>query len=63
MQIAQKEEGIWSSLAALGARALPKVLLITTSEITKVLPGLATGALRSLGSFGMDKILGLGVQT
>ena len=26
-------------------------------------PGLATGALTSLGSFGMDEILGQGVQT
>lgn len=32
-------------------------------QLSKILPGLATGVLKSLGSFGMDKILGQGAQT
>lgn len=36
---------------------------MASSAVSKILPGLATGALTSLGSFGMDKILGQGIQT
>ena len=34
------------------------MLPMASSLTSKVLPGLATGALSSLGNFGMDKILG-----
>ena len=59
----QQGSSLWSTIAALGARTLPKVLPMASSAVSKILPGLATGALSDLGSFGMDKILGQGVQT
>ena len=40
-----------------------KVLPMASSVASKVLPGLGTGAWSSLDSFGLDKILGQGVQT
>ena len=43
---------LFSSLAMLGAKALPYV--------TKMAPALATGALSALGSLGVDKIFGKG---
>ena len=48
---------------AVSTKLLPAVLGSTLKIASKVLPGVATGALSSLGSFGMDKILGQGVQT
>ena len=62
-RIAQRDGSLRSSIAAVGVRAIPKALPMALSAVSKVLPGLATGALSSLGSFGMDKILGQGVQT
>ncbi|XP_022792295.1 uncharacterized protein LOC111331444 [Stylophora pistillata] len=54
-----KEGGsLFSSLIVLA----PKVLPMATKLATKMLPGLATGALTNLGNFGMDKILGQGRQ-
>ena len=50
---------LFSSLIALGAKALPYV----TSAASKALPALATGAVSALGSLGIDKIFGKGVQT
>ena len=50
---------LWSSLFSLGAKALPYV----TSATSKALPALATGAVSALGSLGVDKIFGKGVQT
>ena len=50
-------EGVFGgSLISLGTRALPFV----TKGASKVAPHLATGALRALGSLGIDKILGKG---
>ena len=49
---------LWSSLISLGTRALPYV----TSAIAKAVPALATGAMSALGSLGIDKIFGKGVQ-
>ena len=49
---------LFSSLLSLGTKLLPYASKIAT----KVLPGLATGALSSLGSFTTDKILGSGAQ-
>ena len=47
---------MFSTLVSLGAKVLP----VATNPASKVLPGLATGALSNLGNFGMDKILGQG---
>ena len=41
---------------SLGAKMLP----MASKVETKVIPGLATGVLNSLGSFGINKILGNG---
>ena len=49
---------LWSNLISLGARALP----YATSALSKVVPALATGAMSVLGSFGINKIFGKGVQ-
>ena len=49
---------LWTSLISLGAKALPFV----TKGVSKVAPHLATGALSALGSLGIDKIFGKGVQ-
>ena len=47
---------LFSSLALLGAKALPYV----TKAASKALPALATGAVSALGSLGIDKIFGKG---
>lgn len=38
----------------------PKDLSVATKLASKAMPGIATGALTSLGNFGMDKTLGKG---
>ena len=48
---------LFSSLAMLGAKALPYV----TKAASKALPALATGAVSALGSLGIDKIFGKGM--
>ena len=48
---------LFSSLAMLGAKALPFV----TKAASKALPALATGAVSALGSLGVDKIFGKGM--
>ena len=45
---------LFSSLAVLGAKALPYV----TKAASKALPALATGAVSALGSLGVNKIFG-----
>ena len=50
----KKGGSLWTSLISLGTKALPLV--------TKVAPHLATGALSALGSLGIDKIFGKGMQ-
>ena len=47
---------LFSSLALLGAKALPYV----TKAASKALPALATGAVSAVGSLGMDKMFGKG---
>ena len=47
---------LFSSLAMLGAKALPFV----TKAASKTLPALATGAVSALGSLGIDKMFGKG---
>ena len=49
---------VWTSLFSLGTKALPFV----TKGVSKVAPHLATGALSALGSLGIDKIFGSGMQ-
>ena len=49
---------LWSSLFSLGTKALPFV----TKGVSKIAPHLATGALSALGSLGIDKIFGSGMQ-
>jgi len=49
---------LWSNLFSLGTKMLP----MATNLASKVLPGLATGALGSIGNFTMDKILGQGIS-
>ena len=49
---------LFSSLAMLGAKALPFV----TKAASKALPALATGAVSALGSLGVDKIFGKGMN-
>ena len=48
---------LFSSLALLGAKALPFV----TKAASKALPTLATGAVSALGSLGIDKMFGKGM--
>ena len=49
---------LFSSLAMLGAKALPFV----TKAASKAFPALATGAVSALGSLGVDKIFGKGMS-
>lgn len=51
-KLVQEGGSLWSSLFQLGTKLLPMA--------AKALPGLATGALSSVGNFTMDKILGRG---
>ena len=53
----RKGGSLFSSLALLGAKALPFV----TKAASKALPALATGAVSALGSLGVDKIFGKGM--
>ena len=47
---------LWGSLLNLGMRALP----FASRAASKLVPGLATGAMQALGSLGVDKIFGSG---
>ena len=55
-KVVKKGGSLFSSLAALVPALLPKAMQLAS----KVVPGLAMGALGSLGNFTMDKILGQG---
>ena len=57
--LVQEGGSLWSSLFSLGTKALP----YATKAVTKVAPALDTGALQALGSLGIDKIFGKGVQS
>ena len=50
---------LWSSLFSLGTKLLP----FASKAVSKAVPALASGALSPLGSLGIDKIFGKGVQT
>ena len=58
-KVVKKGGSLFSSLAALVPTLLPKAMQVAS----KVVPGLAMGALGSLGNFTMDKILGQGHTT
>ena len=58
-KLVQRGGSLFSSLAALVPTLLPKAMQLTS----KVIPGLAMGALGSLGNFTMDKILGQGIAS
>ncbi|PFX18802.1 hypothetical protein AWC38_SpisGene16812 [Stylophora pistillata] len=60
-KVAQQGGSLFSSLLALGSKVLPKVIPTVTKFATKALPGLATGALTSVGNFVTDKVLGAGL--
>ena len=55
-KVVKKGGSLFSSLAALVPALLPKAMQVAS----KVVPGLAMGALGSIGNFTMDKILGQG---
>ena len=57
-KVVKKGGSLFTSLAALVPKLLPKAMQVAS----KVIPGLATGALTSLGNFTMDKILGQGLM-
>ena len=57
-KVVKKGGSLFSSLAALVPALLPKAMQVAS----KVVPGLAMGALGSLGNFTMDKILGQGAS-
>ena len=49
---------LFTSLASLGAKVLP----FAVKGISKAVPALATGAISALGSLGIDKIFGKGIN-
>lgn len=58
-KVVKRGGNLFTSIRGLGSRLLP----YATTAASKILPGLATGALSSLGNFGMDKILGQGYRS
>ena len=54
--VVQHGGSLWSSLLNLGMKALP----FASRTASKLVPGLATGAMQALGSLGVDKIFGRG---
>ena len=57
-KVAKHGVNLFSSLASLGARVLPYAV----KGLSKVVPALATGAVSALGSLGIDKIFGKGIN-
>ena len=57
-KIAKEGGNLFSSLANLGARVLPYAVKL----LSKAVPALATGAVSALGSLGIDKIFGKGID-
>ena len=57
-KIAKEGGDLFSSLASLGARLLPYAI----KGVSKAAPALATGAVSALGSLGIDKIFGKGID-
>ena len=57
-KVAKHGGNLFSSLASLGAR----VLSYAVKGLSKAVPALATGAASALGSLGIDKIFGKGIN-
>ena len=57
-KVAKHGGNLFSSLASLGARVLPYAV----KGLPKAVPALATGAVSALGSLGIDKIFGKGIN-
>ena len=57
-KVAKHGGDLFSSLASLGAKALPYAV----KGLSKAVPALATGAVSALGSLGIDKIFGKGID-
>ena len=57
-KVAKQGGNLFTSLASLGARVLPRAV----KGLSKAVPALATGAVSCLGSLGIDKIFGKGIN-
>ena len=57
-KVAKHGGNLFSSLATLGAKVLPYAI----KGVSKAAPALATGAVSALGSLGIDKIFGKGID-
>ena len=57
-KVAKQGGNLFTSLAGLGARVLPYAV----KGLSKAVPALATGAVSALGSLGIDKIFGKGIN-
>ena len=57
-KVANHGGNLFSSLATLGAKVLPYAV----KGLSKAVPALATGAVSALGSLGIDKIFGKGIN-
>ena len=57
-KMAKHGGNLFSSLATLGAKVLPYAV----KGVSKTVPALATGAVSALGSLGIDKIFGKGIN-
>ena len=57
-KVAKRGGNLFTSLASLGARVLPYAV----KGLSKAVPALATGAVSALGSLGIDKIFGKGIN-
>ena len=57
-KVAKHGGNLFSSLASLGARVLPYIFKL----LSKAVPALATGAVSALGSLGIDKFFGKGIN-
>ena len=57
-KVAKQGGNLFTSLASLGARVLPYAV----KGISKAVPALPTGAVSALGSLGIDKIFGKGIN-
>ena len=57
-KIAKYGGNLFTSLATLGAKVLPYAV----KGVSKAVPALATGAVSALGSLGIDKIFGKGIN-
>ena len=58
-KVAKQGGSLFTTLASLGVRVLPYAV----KGLSKAVPALATGAVSALGSLGIDKIFGKGINT